>query len=276
MTGKINGYIFDLDGTIYTGEVLLPGATQLIAELRGLGKQVLFISNKPLATREAYAEKLSGLGIPTSPKEVLTSAYILGRHLFQTSPHLRLYVIGEENLRSELRRFGLNIVEDIWEQDPTQVIETSGIDAVIAAFDRTLDYRKINTAYQALLQGARFFATNADKACPMPNGTIPDAGATIAALEYLTGRKVELLAGKPSPLMIEVALATLRLPAFECLLVGDRMETDIRMGLEAGMRTALVLTGITTRSNLESIIYKPDIVLNDLTEMSLFAREWNS
>jgi arabinose operon protein AraL len=276
MTGKINGYIFDLDGTIYTGEVLLPGATQLIAELRGLGKQVLFISNKPLATREAYAEKLSGLGIPTSPEEVLTSAYILGRHLFQTSPHLRLYVIGEENLRSELRRFGLNIVEDIWEQDPTQVIETSGIDAVIAAFDRTLDYRKINTAYQALLQGARFFATNADKACPMPNGTIPDAGATIAALEYLTGRKVELLAGKPSPLMIEVALATLRLPAFECLLVGDRMETDIRMGLEAGMRTALVLTGITTRSNLESIIYKPDIVLNDLTEMSLFAREWNS
>jgi arabinose operon protein AraL len=273
MIGKINGYIFDLDGTIYTGEELLPGAAQVIAELRGLGKPILFISNKPLAAREAYAEKLTGLGIPTSPEEVLTSAYILGRHLFQTSPHLRLYVIGEEKLRSELRRFGLNIVEDSWEQDPTQVIETSGIDAVIAAFDRTLDYRKINTAYQALLRGARFFATNADKACPMPNGTIPDAGATIAALQYLTGRKVELLAGKPSPLMIEVALATLELPAFECLLVGDRMETDIRMGLEAGMRTALVLTGVSTRSDLESTNYKPDIVLNDLWEMSRFTRD---
>jgi NagD protein len=120
---------------------------------------------------------------------------VLGGYLAQHAPDLALYVVGEENLRCELRSYGLHLVDDFFDQDPTQVIETHGIDAVVVAFDRTLDYRKLNTAYQALMRGARFFATNADKACPMPAGAIPDAGATIAGLEYSTGRKLELVAG---------------------------------------------------------------------------------
>jgi arabinose operon protein AraL len=269
MIMNIKGYIFDLDGTIYTGEAALPGAVQVISSIREKGKQTLFISNKPLAPRTEYADKLTRLGIPTSPVEILTSAYILGRYLSQTYPDLNLYVIGEENLRSELREFGLNILEDDWEQDPTQVIDASRIDAVVVAFDRTIDYRKINTAYQALVRGAHFFATNTDKACPMPGGMIPDAGATLIALEYLTGRKLELLAGKPSPLMVKVALDHLGLPADQCLLVGDRLETDIRMGKEAGMRTALVLTGVSSRSDLDSAEYLPDLILNNLGEIIL-------
>lgn len=268
----INGFIFDLDGTIYTGDYLLPGADRVIADIRRDGKQTLFISNKPLDSRQVYADKLTRLGIPTPPEEVLTSAYILGRHLSQTHLNKRLYVIGEENLRTELREFDLTIVDELWEQDPSLVIDASGIDAIIVAFDRSLDYRKINTAYQALLRGAQFFATNADKACPMPNGSIPDAGATIAALEYLTGRKVELVAGKPSALMIEAALNILGCPAHECLMVGDRLETDMRMGIQAGMRTALVLTGVSTRSQLDISDWQPDIVLNDLTELNLYSK----
>lgn len=267
MIAKIEGYIFDLDGTIYTGENPLPGAVQLITKLRQRGKKALFVSNKPLEPRRAYADKLTRLGIPTPPEDVLTSAYILGRYLSQNLPGLNLYVIGEESLRAELSNYGLKVVEDLYEQDPTLVIDPRGIDAVIVAFDRTLDYRKINTAYQALVQGARFFATNDDKACPMPEGTIPDAGATIAALEYLSGRKVELVAGKPSPLILEVALNRLELPAGKCLLVGDRLETDIRMGVEAGMKTALVLTGVSSRLDLSSTTYLPDLIFNDLSEM---------
>lgn len=263
----IEGYIFDLDGTIYTGENALPGAVELVAKLRQLGKKTLFISNKPLEPRQVYAEKLTRLGIPTSTEDVLNSACILGRYLSTHLPGLNLYVIGEESLRQELRSYGLSVVDELWNQDSTQVLNTSSIDAVVVAFDRTLNYRKINTAYQALSSGARFFATNADKACPMPAGKIPDAGATLAMLEYLSGRKVELVAGKPSQLIIQAALDILSLHASSCLLIGDRMETDIRMGIEAGMKTALVLTGVSSQFDLAEADFQPDLVLNDLTEM---------
>ena len=206
MPGPIGGFIFDLDGTVYLGEQALPGAIEGIAELRRLGKRVVFVSNKPLEDRNAYARKLTRLGIPTAPDDIVTSGFVLGYHLAHTEPHLNLYVIGEENLLNELRGHGLKIVNEFMDQDPLQVIHPHGVDAVVVAFDRTLTYRKLNTAYQALRNGARFFATNADKACPMPGGAIPDAGGTIAALEHMTGRKVELLAGKPSNLIVQVAL----------------------------------------------------------------------
>ena len=267
MLTMIKAYIFDLDGTIYTGEHALPGAVELLSRLRQLGRKTLFISNKPTEPRHAYAEKLTRLGIPTSTEDVLNSAYILGCYLSKDLPGLNLYVIGEESLRHELRSYGLRVVDELWDQDPTQVLDTGSIDAVVVAFDRTLNYRKINTAYQALSRGARFVATNADKTCPMPEGKIPDAGATLAALEYLSGRKVELVAGKPSPLIIHAALDLLSLPASSCLLVGDRLETDIRMGIDAGMKTALVLTGVSSRLDLAETHHKPDLVLNDLTEM---------
>lgn len=260
-------YIFDLDGTIYMGEHALPGAVELVSKLRQMGKKTLFISNKPLEPRHAYAEKLTRLGIPTSTEDVLNSAYILGRYLSTHFPDLNLYIIGEESLRQEFRSYSLNVVDELWDQDPTQVMDTSSIDAIVVAFDRTLTYRKINTAHQALSEGARFFATNADKACPMPNGKIPDAGATLVMLEYLSGRKVELVAGKPSPMVIQAALDILCLHASSCLLIGDRLETDIRMGIDAGMKTALVLTGVSSRHDLGVTDLQPDLVLNDLTEL---------
>jgi NagD protein len=263
----IDGIIFDLDGTIYLGESALPGAVETTAELRRRGKRLLFVSNKPLENRQTYAKKLTGMGIPTNPEEVITSAYVLGDYLARTYPELQLYVIGEENLRSELRQYGLHLVDEYSDQDAYEVINAAGIDAVVVAFDRTLDYRKLNTAYQALRRGARFFATNADKACPMPNGSIPDAGATIASLEYLTGRELELIAGKPSPLILQTAIQFLQLPPERCLMVGDRLETDIRMGREAGMQTALVLTGVARIEDVASHADTPDCVLGQLTEL---------
>jgi arabinose operon protein AraL len=267
MPRSIDGFIFDLDGTVYLGENALPGAVEGIAELRRQGKRVLFVSNKPLQPRDAYARKLTNLGIPASADDVVTSGFVLGFHLARTEPDLNLYVIGEQNLLDELRGHGLRIMPEFIDQDPKEVIDPRGVDAVVVAFDRTLDYRKLNTAYQALRNGARFFATNADKACPMPGGAIPDAGGTIAALEHMTGRKLELLAGKPSTLITDVALQKLNLPADRVMMVGDRLETDIFMGQQAGMFTAVTLTGASNREDVERMTSPPDFVVENIGEL---------
>lgn len=264
---RIHGIIFDLDGTVYLGEQALPGAVDSLSRLRRQGIGAVFVTNKPLAGAAEYAAKLTRLGIPTSSEQVITSAVVLGRHLTRHYPGLRYYVLGESYLKAELRAMGLSVVEELADQSELDVIEPVGIDAVIVAFDRTLDYRKLNTAYQALRRGARFFATNADKACPMPGGAIPDSGATIAALEHITGRKLELLAGKPSPLIMQTALELLQVAPAECLMVGDRLETDMRMGIEAGMHTALVLTGATRREDLAASSVRPKWVLENLGEL---------
>jgi arabinose operon protein AraL len=268
----IDGFIFDLDGTVYLGEAALPHAVEAIAALRNLGKHTLFVSNKPLEPRENYAAKLTRLGIPTAPDQVITSAYVLGYHLAHNDPHLRLYVIGEPSLRAELQGHGLHVVPEFLEQDEKEVIQPQGIDAVVVAFDRTLDYRKLNTAYQALMQGARFFATNADKTCPMPGGGIPDAGATIAALEHLTGRTLELLAGKPSTLITTVALQRMGLPPERVMMIGDRLETDIFMGQQAGMVTAATMTGASTRADVARMTQPPDYVIDHLGDILTILR----
>ena len=267
MRRQIDGFIFDLDGTVYLGDQALPGSVEAIAQLRARGKRVLFVSNKPLEQRNVYASKLTTLGIPTQPDDVITSAYVLGYHLARHEPNLRLYVVGEENLRRELAGYGLTVVAELTDQGDKEVIAPAGIDAVVVAFDRTLNYRKLNTAYQALVQGARFFATNADKTCPMPGGGIPDAGATIAALEHLSGRKVELLAGKPSPLIMQVALERLGVAPERCMMTGDRLETDILMGQRAGMVTAVTLTGVANRAAAEQLPRPPDFIIKTLAEI---------
>lgn len=259
-----DGVIFDLDGTVYLGDRAIPGAVDCIQRLRQMGKKVLFISNKPIEPRARYAAKLTRLGIPTPEEDVINSAFVLGHYLASHLPDKQYYVVGEERLRQEMRSYGLTVVDEFTSQDAREVIDPTGIDAVIVAFDRTLDYRKLNTAYQALVHGARFFATNADATCPVAGGAVPDAGATIAYLELSTGRKLELLGGKPSVLMMDVARQLLQLPAPRCLLVGDRLETDMRMGQQAGFRTALVLSGVTRIEDLESVDKPPDYVLRSI------------
>jgi arabinose operon protein AraL len=263
----VDGFVFDLDGTVYLGEHALPGAIEALLTLRQRGKRIVFVSNKPVQTRNDYAAKLSGLGFPAAAEDVITSGFVLGHYLASSEPQLSLYVIGEPSLRDELRGYGLTVVDEFMEQNPQMVIQPFNVDAVVVAFDRTLDYRKLNSAYQALRNGARFFATNADKACPMPGGAIPDAGGTIAALEHMTERKLELLAGKPSTLMMQVALEKLGLQAKRCMMVGDRLETDIRMGQAAGMHTTATLTGASTRQQAEALDPAPDFIVDSLLEL---------
>ena len=260
---RYDGYVFDLDGTVYLGEQLIPGARAAVAWLRGCGRRVVFVSNKPLQPRSNYATKLTRLGIPTPAQDVITSAQALAHYMKEHCPGSRLFVIGEQPLLAELRGEGFILVEAASALEP----EAADIQVVVAAFDRTLDYAKLNTAYQALMRGARFFATNADKACPVQGGAIPDCAGVIAFLEATTGRKVELVAGKPSRHILDAAAERLGVPVKRCLMVGDRLATDIRMGADSGMDTALVLTGITSREMLKDSELKPTWVLESISQV---------
>jgi len=250
------GYLFDLDGTVYLGDALLPTVGETIARLRVLGRRTVFLSNNPTHSRDACAAKLTRLGLPTRTDDVLISSQVMVEYLRTHVPEARLLVIGEEPLMTELRAAGFELVKDARETD-----------AVIASFDRTFVYWKLQAAFDAIRGGARFFATNADRYCPVPGGGEPDAAAIIAAIEACTNVRCEAVVGKPSRHMIDAALRMVDLPAADCVMTGDRLETDVRMGLDAGMAAALALTGATTEAMLGESGVEPTYVLRRLGDL---------
>jgi len=253
------GFIFDLDGTVYRSDTLIPGADGVIRLLRERGRKVLFLSNKPIQTREDYASKLTRLGIPTQPDEVINSTFVMVNYLKKNAPHARLFVVGEIPFIEELKRSGFTITDNPKE-----------IDYVVAAFDRTFDYQKLNIAYQAIKLGAHFVATNPDRTCPVEGGEIPDCAGMIAAIEAVVGKKVEIIVGKPSPIMIQTALEVLGLKPEDCILIGDRLETDIKMGKESGIATGIVLTGVTNEETLKaskSSSIQPDFIFQSIADV---------
>ncbi|MCS6844335.1 MAG: HAD-IIA family hydrolase [Caldilineales bacterium] len=251
-----DAYVFDLDGTVYLGDTLLPTAGDTIIALRRLGKRTVFLSNNPTHTRHEYAAKLTRLGLPTPPEDIVTSGQVMADFLSRELPGARLFVLGEEPLLQVLAEAGFSFSDD-----PTRV------DAVIASFDRTFTYRKLQIAFDAIRAGARFFATNADRYCPVPGGGQPDAAAIIAAVEACTGVQVEAVVGKPSRYTVEAILNKLQLPPERCLMTGDRLETDVAMALSAGMDAALVLTGATTAAQAQASVIRPTYVLDRLADL---------
>lgn len=261
MLKRFAGFIFDLDGTVYRGEELIPGARETIETLRASGKRVVFLSNKPIQTRDDYAAKLTKLGIPTAVDDIINSSFVMARYLEEHAPGCHAYIIGEPPLINELRHAGIEVVEDPVNPDKPR------IDYVVIAFDRTFTYAKLNSALQAVKSGARMVATNADRTCPVGDGEIPDAAGMIGAVEGVTGRKVELVVGKPNRIMLDIALEHLGIERSQCLMVGDRLETDVLMGNMAGMATALVLTGVTGKEDLAGAEIQPDYVLSSVAEI---------
>lgn len=251
-----DAYIFDLDGTVYLGDALLPGAGEAISALRAQGKRTVFLSNNPTRTREAYAKKLTRLGLPTSATDIISSGVVMVDYLKHEMPNARLFVCGEDTLRAELGAAGFVLTD-----------KASETDAVIASFDRTFTYAKLQIAFDAVRAGARFFATNADRFCPVPGGGEPDAAAIIAAIEACTDTRVEAVVGKPSRYMTDAILELLQMPAEDCIITGDRLETDVLMGIRAGMGNALTLTGATTRAMLDASEIRPMFVIESLQEL---------
>lgn len=251
-----DAYIFDLDGTVYLGDALLPTAGETIQALRRLGRRTVFLSNNPTHTRADYAAKLTRLGLPTPPEDIVTSAQVMADFLRRELPGARLFVVGEQPLLQVLAEAGFSFTED-----------PADVDAVIASFDRTFTYHKLQVAFDAIRAGARFFATNADRYCPVPGGGQPDAAAIIAAIEACTGVKVETVVGKPSRHTVEAILNLVQLPPQRCLMTGDRLETDVAMALSAGMDAALVLTGATTAAQAQASAVRPTYLLDRLADL---------
>ena len=237
------GYVFDLDGTIYLGDELLPGAQRLVLKLRELEKRVIFLSNNPTKDPKMYAEKLGELGLETPESEILNTVVTMTQWLLQNHPGATVFPISEDPLKNSLREAGIRMSDNPEE-----------IDIVIASYDRGFEYRKLQIAFDAIwfYERAMLVTTNPDRYCPFPGGRgEPDAAAIVGAIEACTGAECEVNVGKPDPIMLETIMDLIGLDAEECVMTGDRLYTEILMAKGAGMPSAVVLTGETTAEDLE-------------------------
>lgn len=250
---KYEGFIFDLDGTLYRGDEVIPGAVETVNNLKNMGKKLLFVSNKTTGTREEYAQLLYDSGMQIAESEIITATEVTVRYLLNHHRGETFFAISEEAFRNAIIKSGLHFTSS-----------PADIRIVIVTLDRYLDFNKLETASKAIEAGARFFAANVDDTCPVEDGEIIDAGSTIAALEKRTNRKLELFFGKPSLYMIREIEEYLNLSASQILLVGDRLETDIAMANFAGFDSALVLSGV---KNHEKTGYKPSFILQSVSEL---------
>jgi HAD superfamily hydrolase (TIGR01450 family) len=254
-------YVFDLDGTIYLGDELLPGAERLVLKLRELGKRVTFLSNNPTKDPKMYAEKLGKLGLKTPAFEIVNTVGTMTQWLLQNHPEATVFPISEEPLKNALAEAGIRMSEDPEE-----------IDIVIASYDRDFEYKKLQIAFDAIwfYERAMLVTTNPDRYCPFPGGRgEPDAAAIVGAIEACTGAKCQVNVGKPDPIMLETIMDLIELDAKDCVITGDRLYTEIRMAKGAGMPSVVVLTGETTLEDLanESEENLPDYTLERIDQL---------
>jgi len=245
----MKAFLSDMDGVIYRGATLIPGARTFVERLRALGAPFLFLTNHSGVTPEDLMAKLEDLGIPgLEPRHFLTAARTAALFVSRQHPGARVHVLGEPALGAELAAAGL-------------VITDRNPDYVVAGKTRDFDFDRLKRAATFLSAGARFIGTNPDKADPVEDGLEPAAGAILAALEAATGKK-PFVVGKPNALMMLIARQQLGSHSSETVMIGDRMDTDIVAGLEAGMTTCLMLSGVTRRQDLEQFAYRPDYVFD--------------
>ena len=233
-----DAYIFDMDGTIYLGDHLLPGVKRLIEELRRRNLPIRYLSNNPTKDPQQYVEKLESLGLPTDISEIANTVVTMTAWLKENHPDAVVFPIAEEPLINAFRDAGIKMSDNPEE-----------IDIVVASYDRTFTYEKLQIAFDAIWYHKRaiLVATNPDRYCPFPGGRgEPDCASIIAAIEACTQTKCQMVIGKPNPAMLEAAIVGLDADPKHCIMVGDRLGTDIQMAVQEGMPSAMPLTGDST------------------------------
>ena len=246
-------YILDLDGVVYRGRTVIPGACESIERLRSSGPRVVFLTNNATRTREAIARRLVDMGILCNAGDVISSAYAASVYIKENYGSSTIYPVGEQGLVEELERAGHTINE-------------RDADYVVAGLDREFTYEKLARALDLLMNGAGFIATNNDTMLPTEHGFLPGAGSMVAAIQAASG-VVPYVIGKPNKPIMDVLLKEYGLKSEECVMVGDRLETDILAGIKAGMRTVLVLTGASGKEDIESSGIRPDSVLDSIADL---------
>ncbi len=242
-------FVVDLDGVIYIGDRLLPGAREKIEKLRRQGR-VIFLTNNSTKSRKAYVDKLLGLGIEVSEYDIFTSGYASALYIKEKLGIARVFVVGEEGLKKELEAMG----HEICFRD---------CNVVITGLDRDFNYSKMAMASRFIREGAEFIATSPDATFITERGLMPGGGAIVKAIEVASGRNATVV-GKPSKIIGKLIMKELGVKPAEILLIGDRLETDIAFGKAMGMKTALVFTGVTKEEEVKNSKIKPDFVLDKL------------
>ncbi|WP_106767771.1 TIGR01457 family HAD-type hydrolase [Paenibacillus faecalis] len=254
---QVKGLLIDLDGTLYHGKNMIDGADALIRQLREQKIPYLFVTNNSSRTPEQVAEHLIGMGIPASPEDVCTSSLAAASYIAHESPGAKVAILGEEGLRQALIESGLTITDS---EQPQYVVQ---------GIDRSFCYASLANALRWIQGGAAFVLTNPDLLLPSDTGLTPGAGSLGAAIEAASGVKPVVI-GKPSSILMKYATDRLGLSPSETAVVGDNMRTDIAAGVNAGCRTVLVLTGITTKDNMEAQMEaagcRPSYICQDLYE----------
>ncbi|MEN1986155.1 HAD-IIA family hydrolase [Paenibacillus hubeiensis] len=250
-----DAYCFDLDGTIYIDQMRLPGVKSFLSSLRSRGKRLLFLTNTSVHTRKDCYKRLLGLGVSCQLDEILTAGYVSGLYFVEHAPDAKVLVVGEEALKEELRAVGINLSEDPYRSTH-----------VLVGMDRQFHYDKLHLAAKAVRHGAVLLATNPDNCCPVQGDIIPDTGAILSSIEAASQQKAAVMIGKPSNYYAEKSLQLLDVDRSSCLMIGDRLETDILFGKLNGMKTALVLTGISTREDIGKADFVPDYIWPSLNE----------
>jgi NagD protein len=251
----VKHFITDMDGVLIKGQQIIPGADRFIARLQDLGREYLVLTNNSLYTPRDLAHRLQSVGLEIPIERLFTSAMATASFLQSQRPEGTAFVIGESGLTQAIHEIGY-VITDI-EPDYVVLGETKGY-----------NYEIITKAIRLIEAGARFIATNPDVTGPTDAGIVPGCGAMAALIEKATG-KVPFYVGKPNPLMMRSALNYLDVHSEDTAMVGDRMDTDIVAGVESGMKTILVLTGVTRREEVERYPYRPTWVLESVAEIEL-------
>jgi NagD protein len=238
-----NGFIIDMDGVVYHGNRLLPGAKEFVAWLRHAQKKFLFLTNSSERTPRELQQKLARLGIEVAAEHFYTSALATAAFLASQQPGGSAFVIGETGLINALDEAGLSM-NDV---NP---------DYVVVGETQSYNYERITKAVGLVLKGARLVGTNPDVTGPVEGGLVPATKALVAPIELATGVTAYFV-GKPNPLMMRHGLQRLACRREDTVILGDRMDTDIIAGIESGIETVLMLTGVTTESDLRRFAYRP-------------------
>lgn len=279
----IKAVIFDLDGTLYRGKTPVPGAAETLDALRLKGVKALFLTNAATLGRADVAAKLNGMGLHAKKEDVYCGAYLLARYIAQNHNGKSVCVVGEKGILDEFREAGITVVDgatgspgmgDGRTAEGGKGVAAAGDDdaaagkagVVAVGLDRKFTYDKLAKAFLALKRGAVFLASNTDATFPVEGGELPGAGGMVAAIEKVSGKRPHVT-GKPNPYVMELIEKEHRLRKEEILVVGDRLETDIAFARNCGVKSALVLSGASKRSDIGENGMRPDYVFGSVAEL---------
>jgi len=250
----IRCFLLDMDGTFYLGDRLIDGSLDFLAALEKTGRTARFLTNNSSKSASVYAEKLRRMGVPERYRDVISSGHAAAHYCLDHFPKGKCYLLGNPMLAAELTAMGLELTES----DP---------DYVLVAFDTTLDYAKMCKVCDFIRAGLPYIATHPDYNCPTETGFIPDMGAIMAFIEASTGRKADVILGKPYRGIVDEALRRTGFTLPEMAMVGDRLYTDVATGVRHGMTGILVLSGEATMADVETSDVKPDLTFGRLSDM---------